>query len=93
MNNKPTTPLPHSPNQPSTDDILDEQDTAELFENLPGFVPDDDDDNGQDTEASVKKKEPALSTVYGHESIALNALKTRLAGHAPWLEDSILDPL
>ncbi|KAF8927521.1 hypothetical protein BGZ47_002106 [Haplosporangium gracile] len=91
--NSRITPLSHNANQPYTDDILDEQDTAELFENLPGFVPDDDDVNGQDTEAGVKKEEPTLSTVYEHEPVALSTLKTRLAGHAPWLEDSIPYPL
>ncbi|KAF9094013.1 hypothetical protein BGX23_002638 [Mortierella sp. AD031] len=58
MNNKPTTPLPLNPNQPSADDVLDDQDTAELFENPLGFMPDN--DNEQDTEASIKRRTHSL---------------------------------
>jgi len=75
------------------DDILDEQDTAELLEILPGFVPDDEDDIEQDTEIGVKNEDVTLFTAFEHEPVALNTLKTRLAGHAPWLEDSIPYPL
>ncbi|KAF9547274.1 hypothetical protein EC957_008623 [Mortierella hygrophila] len=52
--------LPHNANQSSTDEVLDEQDTAELLENLPGFIPDDDDDVEQDTETGVKNEDVTL---------------------------------
>ncbi|KAF9128242.1 hypothetical protein BG015_004373, partial [Linnemannia schmuckeri] len=67
---------------------------AEFFEPLPGLDHAlKEDERKDDDEYDVKEEQVTLATVYQDEPIALNILKARLTGEAPWLEDSIPYPI
>lgn len=87
MNNKANAPLPADVFAPCGVDDLDDQDTAEFLETLPGFV-----DEVKEVKEPVVKEE-TLKDYYWEEPQALLALKTRLVGDSPWLEASVGAPL
>jgi hypothetical protein len=68
-------------------DDLDDQDTAEFLDTLPGFV----EEVNEVKEPVVKEK--TFKDYYSNEPEALLALKARLAGDSPWLEASVGAPL
>ncbi|KAG0257546.1 hypothetical protein BGZ95_005212, partial [Linnemannia exigua] len=74
-------------------DDLRERDVAEFLEPLPGLVVALKEHEKKYDDHDVKEEQETLAIVYQDESHALNTLKARFAGEAPWLEYSIPYPL
>ncbi|KAF9540546.1 hypothetical protein EC957_004027, partial [Mortierella hygrophila] len=79
--------------QPCGIDDLRERDVAEFLEPLPGFALALKEEEKRYDDDDVKEEQETLALMYQDEPAALNTLRARLAGEAPWLEGSIPYPL
>ncbi|KAG0313523.1 hypothetical protein BG000_005860, partial [Podila horticola] len=94
MDNKQDDAVPTMLFQPCGVDDLRDHEVAEFLEPLPGLdLALKEDERKDDDDDDVKEEQETLAAVYQDEPVALNILKARLTGEAPWLEDSIPYPL